>query len=372
MPAKVTTNLTADRFLGRVLRREVDVSALLAYCVALDPAPLQELLQLPESIIDTRVEVQHGRGSRLDIVLDGPAGPQAVLELKVSAAEHGDQLSRYDEYARKHGARRFLVDLELPDTLCPEGWTRLNLADAFGCWEQSNDATARAFATPIADVFHSWTAQARGPFRDLDPAMVTVVTRSIAARLTADGLETFASKTSAGLPALVAFEPHPSGLENAYLCVTLRCQDKDDSTMAWILRPGVHVDTGDDVAAARTTAHQLASELEPALGPTSLTAHVATTRPELSTAISGDRPLKSPRDRDSVIASWLAAVAAPGTQRLPKHPVFHHDWGRRLAAKYTLDISGLTADDLADVIRATMNHLTNAAVAASTTVPAID
>lgn len=41
MHTKMTTNLTADRLLGQVLRREVDVSALLAYCVALDPAWLR-------------------------------------------------------------------------------------------------------------------------------------------------------------------------------------------------------------------------------------------------------------------------------------------------------------------------------------------
>lgn len=369
----MTTNLTADRLLGRVLRREVDVSSLLAYCATLDPSPLQRLLQLLDPIADARVEVQHGQHSRLDVVLDRPDGtPQAVLELKVSATEHGDQLARYDEYADTHRARKFLVDLELPGTRCPDGWTRLNLADAFGCWEESNDARARGLAAPIADLFRSWARQAHGPFQDMDPAMVTVVTRSVSSRLTTGGLETSSTTTSAGQPSLVALEAHPSGIEGAFLCVAVRCQDKTESARPWLLRPGVHVSAGHDVAAARTTAHRLTSEIEPALDLGALRATLSTVRPELSAAISGDRPLKSRRGRDAAIEAWLAAASDPDTLTVPRHPVYHHDRGRRLAAQFTLDLPALTGADLADVIRITMDHLTEAARKASSTVQVID
>lgn len=360
---RMADNQTADGLLGRVLRHEVDVSSLLAYCAALDPAPLQRFLQLPDPIVDPQVEVQYGRGSRLDVVLNGAQGPQAVLEVKVSATAHGDQFTRYDAYAQETGARRFLVDLELPGTPCPEGWSRFKLADIFGCWEQSSNTTARTFAARIAHVFRTWTDQTRGTFLEMDPAILTVVTRSVATTLMAGGLETVAAATSAGQPALLAREPHPSGLEDAYLGVNVRCQDKTDSARTWLLRAGVHVDAGNDVAAARSTAHQLASAIEPALTLAALQAAFDSTRPDLALAISGDRPLKSPRNRDAAIERWLAAVSDSGLGRAPRHPIYHHDQGRRLAAQFSLDVGTLTGDGLAEVIRTTMAHLSHSASA---------
>lgn len=349
-------------FLGRVLRSEVDVSSLLAYCASVDPVPLQRVLELSEPITGVRVEVQYGKRSRLDVVLDGEEHPQAVLELKVSATEHGDQLARYDEFAVEHGARKFLVDLELPGTRVPDGWTRLNLADVFGCWEHSSNLTAQAFAGAIADVFRTWTAQVRGPFRDIEAAMLTVVLRSLANDLTSSGIHTISSTTSAGQPCLVAFVPHPSGTEHAYLSIDIRCQDKKNTMSPWLLRPGVHVDKGTDVAAARRLAHQLASELEPALALDLLSSELHTYRPGLGAAIGGERILKSPRDRVAAIERWLSTVSDPDVQRTPKHPVYHHDWGRRLAAQFTLDVPTLVPDDLSDIVRATMEHLVRSAI----------
>lgn len=195
----------------------------------------------------------------------------------------------------------------------------------------------------------------------MDPAIIAVVTRSIASRLSTGGLDVSSTTTSAGQPSLVAFEAHPSGLEDAYLCVDVRCQNKRDGARSWLLRSGVHVNAGDDVAAARLAAHRLASELEPTLDLGSLRASIAAAHPELSASVTGDRPLKSPRNRDAAIASWLAAASDPTARGLPRHPVYHHDGGRRLAAQFTLDVPELTAEDLADVIRATMGHLVDAA-----------
>lgn len=357
----MTSYPAAEQLLGRVLGREVDVSALLAYCATLDPIPLQRHIGLPEPIVGARVEVPYGARSRLDVVLDGPTGAQAVLELKVSATEHGDQLARYDEFAQERGAQRFIADLELPGTRVPVGWTRLNLADVFGCWEQSAEPTARTFATRVAEVFRTWTKQAQGPFSTMDPAIITVVARAVAATLTADGIETDAVKTSAGQPCLVAFKPHPSGHPDAFLSVEVRCQDKTESSRPWLLRMGVHVDAGDDITAARSTAHRLATQLEPALELDAVRSQFTPDLPELAAAIDGDHPLKSPRERYTEIARWLVAASDPETRRLPRHPVFHHDWGRRLAAQFTLDVPSLTADDVADIIRLSMAHLTTAA-----------
>ncbi|WP_430595610.1 hypothetical protein, partial [Isoptericola sp. QY 916] len=212
-------------------------------------------------------------------------------------------------------------------------------------------------------LFRTWTKQTQGPFSAMDPAIVTVVARAVAATLTADGIETDAAKTSAGQPCLVAFKPHPSGHQDAFLCVDVRCQDKTESSRPWLLRMGVHVGAGDDITAARSTAHRLATQLEPALDLDAIRSQLATDHAKLARSIGGERPLKSPRDRDAEIARWLDIASDPDARRLPRHPVFHHDWGRRLAAQFTLDVAGLTADDVAEIIRASMAHLAAAASA---------
>src|SRR5699024_9009446 len=129
--------------------------------------------------------------------------------------------------------------------------------------------------------------------------------------------------------------PHPSGIEHAYLSVDIRCQDKKSKTRPWLLRPGVEVENSGDIAASRVLAHQLASELESALTLENLSAGLQSCSPGLGAVVSGDRILKVPRDRDTAIQRWLSAVSDPDLRRTPMHPVYHQDWGRRLAAQFT-------------------------------------
>lgn len=360
--AKLPSSDRADLFLGRILRREVDVSALLAYCAALDPAPLQRALDLSEPIADVQVEVPHKKSSRMDVVLyasrvDG-LRPQAVLELKVSASEHGDQLARYEAYSKADGAKKFLVDLELIGASCPEGWSRRNLADIFACWEYSEDLTVRAVAIAIANLFRNWTKQTVGLFGDMDPAMISVVTRSIASSLTADGIRTIVAKTSAGLPALVSRAPHPADPQNASLCVVVR-QERAVPMPVWSMRVGVEVNEGLTGRTPRAVAHELMSELAPMLSLTDMRKAISSRDSVLSATITGKRSFKNPASRDSRIETWLnpAARAEPGN-----HPLYYNDFGgRRLSAKCGLEISAISPDDLGTVIRAIMEHLARSA-----------
>lgn len=351
--------MSPHHLLGRVLTREVDTASLLGFVASRDPEPLRRLLGLHEPIQDVRVEVPFGKRSRLDVVLYGTNAPIAALEVKVSATEHGDQLVRYQEFASQHGAATFLIDLELAGTTAPPGWTRLSLVEAFGCWSDSVDATARVFSTAITDVFREWTRQATGPLSSMSAAMHPVVMRSTAAHLTSGHRRAFADATNAGQPALVAYAPHPSGFEGAHLCVNIRCQDKNDPAKPWVYRVGIHVDRGTDRAAARHTAHQLATELEPSLTLARLQSALAqTTTKPLGSALSGAKPTKRPRDRENRLRSWLAEVDAAGNGRVSRHPVFHHDDGRRLTAQFYLSPGLVTGADLRELILATLSYLT--------------
>ncbi|PZU02173.1 MAG: hypothetical protein DI630_09345 [Gordonia sp. (in: high G+C Gram-positive bacteria)] len=344
--------------LSRVLRSEVNVASLLGFLAARDPLSLQSFLVLPEPISGVRVEVPFGKRSRLDVVLDGDRGPIAVLELKVSATEHGDQLSRYDRFASEYGAAKYLVDLELSGSGSAAGWTQIDLAGLFECWTNSADPTTTAFGTEISMVFRQWQSQALGPMGSMDPAMLPVVLRAEREALNRDRILSYATGTSAGQPSLVAFAPHPSGTDRAHLCVDIRCRNKNDLTAPWLLRLGVHVDESDDLPSDRRLAHELASQLEPALDLAKMQAWFSTTLPPTVTdSISGVEPLKKPRGRDAAIDDWLRSLDEAGSGPVARHPVFHHDWGRRLSAQFSLKVGRVTAADLGVLTRGALTYL---------------
>lgn len=350
--------------LGRVLRHETHVASLLAYLVALDAEPLQRRLGLPQPICGVRTEVQHTKKNRLDVVLDGADGAMAVLELKVSAAEHNDQLTRYNDFAARHGAARFILDLELAPTDVPQGWHPHSLADVFGDWTTSAHPTAREFGGAIAAVLASWQQQALGALSGMEPAMLPVTLRAIKSSLDARGFEAYASSTAAGQPSLTVFAPHPSAEGSARLCVDVRCQNKKDPQQFWIFRAGVETRPTDDLVSARRAAHELAMHIAPALTVEHLRLSLTDALgPGAAAAVLDRRPLKT-RGSAAHLDGWLQSVVSAGQGSVPRHPVFHHDWGRRLAAQFHIDPSRVTARELEAMVVATLQVLESAAKAA--------
>ncbi|MGG7100126.1 PD-(D/E)XK nuclease family protein [Rhodococcus sp. 24CO] len=345
-------------FLQRLLRSEVNVGAFIGYLVERDATPLQNALGLDENIVSVRVEVPHGKG-RMDVVLYGAASPIAILELKVSATEHGDQLDRYAEFAHTHDARKFLVDLETDGSTVPQGWTHIGLADLFDCWSASTNSTARGLAIEASTVFATWKSQLNGRFGQMDSAIVTVALRAVSHELAArTPYDMYTRSTSGGQPSITAYLPHPSGTDDAYFCIDIRCNDKSNPHLPWIARLGVHVDCGDDLAAARRTAHLLAMPLAPVLSvPKIQSACTNSGIGTLATILTSKKPLRKPRSQDSSIEKWLAAVDSSGDGKIPAHPIFFHDWGRRLAAQYSLDLTDVTRNELGELIEILMNHL---------------
>lgn len=227
MPFRTTTSgeqmlNAAHRQLGRVLRSEVDVSSLLAYCITLDPLPFAELVGLREPISGVITELPAGRAGRLDLALRSGDATVAVIEVKVSATEHGDQFDRYDAYAASVGARTILLELEASTASMRDGWTRVSLVDAFGCWSTSTNEAARVVAGEIAEVFSSWHHQFSGPFGEMDPAVTAIGLRAVVRDLADELEEVTTGSTAGGQPTLLAFEPYPGEPTGAWLCVDLR------------------------------------------------------------------------------------------------------------------------------------------------------
>jgi hypothetical protein len=120
----------------------------------------------------------------------------------------------------------------------------------------------------------------------------------------------------------------------------------------------VHVDESDDRPSDRRLAHELASQLEPALDLANLRAWFSNNFPNTVTdSVSGVAPLKKPRGRDTAINGWLRSLDEAGDGPVARHPVFHHDWGRRLSAQFSLEVGRVTAADLGVLTRGALTYL---------------
>lgn len=70
--------------------------------------------------------------------------------------------------------------------------------------------------------------------------------------------------------------------------------------------------------------------------------------------------MKQPRNREDRLRNWLTEVDAAGNGRVGRHPVFHHDDGRRLTAQFYLGPELVTGADLRELIDSTLRYLARA------------
>ena len=96
----------AGQALERLLSRETQISDLIAFLAALDTAPFLAALGLPvwQARVRREERLSNGAGNA-DLIVSDETGPIALLEIKASAAQHGDQFERYAAWA-KPGHRR--------------------------------------------------------------------------------------------------------------------------------------------------------------------------------------------------------------------------------------------------------------------------
>jgi hypothetical protein len=155
--------------LGRLVAHENNASDLLAFLFEMDPKPMVGLLSLEDSHHTCRREAQAqgAKKGRLDLVVrrqaDGKA--VAVLEMKGASDLHGDQLDRYNSWAKRinPALKQFYCTLDGDGAAPPASWQPLSLVQLFGAWRTSNDAHAACLAGEIADVLRTTAAKHAPP-----------------------------------------------------------------------------------------------------------------------------------------------------------------------------------------------------------------
>lgn len=367
----------ADEALGRLLSREDRISDLIAFLAALDPEPFLAALGLPLQRARVRREVRlDGQAGNADLVVSGEAGPVALLEVKASAAQHGDRFERYDAWAkaRTPPARCYLVALDGESLGAPDGWaTEPSLAQLMRFWQDSSNPHAAWLASASAGVFEGWTTQADGKLGSAaGPIVGDLLARRMASALLSGGnvpgILTRATRQSVGGAAMVLAwlpwpgqPPHPS----AWLCADFRSTARDRPAAPWMLRLGVEAGTSDQVPAAqaRVTAHDLAVPILDMLTCTAVQQALRQAGEEDLAACL--RPRSGTRDglRNTPdahrLGEWRANASRPGAAA--RHPVLYQDnlddGGYRLASLIDVDVASLDRHQLARLMLAALGHM---------------
>ncbi|MEH0933525.1 hypothetical protein [Micromonospora sp. CPCC 205558] len=291
---------------------------------------------MPEGEYAARREARAGgRRSRLDLLVyrSGATDPVAVLELKGASGEHGDQLERYAAWAASltDVPRLMYCTLDGGTTGAPPTpWQLLSLIDLFATWQNSAHPHAAWLAGEVTTLLRQWDRQADDVIGSATGWYVPdLVTRRIAAAL---GDDAEALRTKAGNPMLLAYRRLPGDSE-AWLGVDLRCEGRDRPKRPWLFRPFVEVSFSDPTAQAQATARRLAVGLHDAM-----------------TLATVQRVVKNP---DALSANKHGGLAGFRDGA----PVFYHDKQVRLATQFRLDVRQVDRHQVAEMIRAVVDHL---------------
>lgn len=371
--------IAASQALARLLSKENRVSDLIAFLAGLDSESFLAALDLP--LQEVRVSREDLLGKRetgiADLVVRGDSGALALLEIKVSAAEHGNQLERYDNWARVQATqpRCYLVALDGEALSPPPGWTVEPLARLFLCWRDSRNRHAAWLGSAAAAVLEGWVTQADGRLRNATGSVVgNLIARRIAVGLAAHGglgmgFEVYPTTTFGdGAAMVLAYLPFPDPPweHGTWLCADFRSKARDRPAAPWQLRLGVEVEIGDHVTAAdaRTTAHDLAMSVRAALTCTAVKQALRqAVEDDLATAL---RRKPSSDDRlgtldETTLKEWHVDVQ---TRTDSGHPLLVHDninqkeyRGYRLASLIEVDVSDLDSRQLTTLVRIALAHI---------------
>lgn len=352
--------------LARILSHEVNVADLLCYLIELDPKPLLTALKLRAEVPGVRQEVRRGRRTRVDLLVTDDDQPIALLELKVGAAQHGDQFARYSAVASELGGIPcHLIALDAFTADIPTDWGDHLLQDLLGRWGNSTVEPARVVAGELERAAHGLLQQAAGPLSRAGRTAVAVAVRHIDHGVR-QLVPEFAplggpARTGGGQPMVVYWLPHPRReSDREWLCVDLRSESA--RTSPWKLRLGVEVGKDEEgTTSAESRAHDLAMELREGLRTSAFNeALTADGHGHLAQALSSRHDGFRRRPDGAALArpaSTPGEQDASETRRRSAHPLFHHDYGRRLTTVSHLDCTALTAPELAALVAYALRYL---------------
>jgi hypothetical protein len=356
----------SSEHLARILAREVTVSSLLAYLAELDPSPFLQVLALSPSKPGFAVEASLGGAGRIDLLVDDGGAPVALVEVKVGASEHGQQLKAYEAWAEAHAASCHLITMDEFCSLGSASWGHHLLPEVLKLWSSSSNEVARVLAGAMAVALDQVLAESGGMLGSASRTAIAIAFRRLAYQVMSDFPELTggSERTSGGQPSLVVYQRHPvSNASSEYLCVDLRSEARP--AIRWPLRLGVEVVSGASAQALvrdQVRAHELAMILRNDLRTSRLARHLrGVGRDDLADVLSGGKRDGLRAGSDRAAADWLHAAHSQGLRKRQRHLIFATDRGRRITSVTHVEFGQLSRAQLTDLVRESLTYLDAAA-----------
>lgn len=369
--------------LARLMSREESVTDFLAMLCDLDMKPLRDMLQLRgrghhvarERAVAGVLDARHRKG-RLDLIVRAAdESVAAIVEVKLGADIHGDQLKLYREWHARNrsavDAKKFFISLDLGHHGTPDGWdASISLPELVSAWERSKNPHAAWLGRQAGRELAGRVRQLNGGMgKAKQPVVADLLVKRLVSRLRTDEVvrpitHDFVneSRTGIGAPALLCHVPLPGYEEKGEmaLCLDFRASGRlEDRPRLWLLRVGIEVEPifrRCSRATARSRAHESAMKnLDHFSGETIIKSIESQgVSAECLTAGTED----GFRDRAAgpgALEAWTTGLAAG---KLPRfHPVLFHDNGLRLATQLTLDADTLSGGDVFAVLRSVVVYM---------------
>lgn len=364
---------TRGRGLSRLLARETNVSDMLQFLSDRDPTPWAcHVGFVPAEVIREASEANNA-----DLLLTADSR-SAVLEVKLGHLMSSDQQERYETLASSPDL--YLAALNFDRGRLPSGsdrWRFLSLSELLASWSDSDDESARLIAREAAATLQAWddvierVFATRGTVGSLSLAtldqkfLARVVTRRVALELQQRKRRARAGVTSGGgLPLVQAWTP-------------VRGEDYDRSFMAevrwWETKPGGELRFGVDFEPrpegsedeeVRRAAYDLAASMDADIEFRSLKAALEISAPDLAPLLRRDTPSR-PRakgDWEQVIIHGFSGAPLQGgakNNRRRTTPGYYGDGALRFQSIAEIDFAEASAEDLTDLIDATLTYLSS-------------
>lgn len=213
------------------------------------PAPSSPPWACPRKRSTLRGKTCSAKGQSADLIVRNASDTAiALLEIKASAAQHGDQFDRYDNWAKAQPQPPacYLIALDGEALNPPEDWKAApTCPQLLGCWRGSRDPHT-AWLAAAAGVLEGWVVQADGKLGNAaGPIVGDLVARKIAAALLADanprpGFGAYPERDFGGAAMVVAYLPFPGRPQatGPWLYADLRSKFRNRPEAPWHLRLG--------------------------------------------------------------------------------------------------------------------------------------
>ncbi|RIJ69433.1 hypothetical protein D1871_22155 [Nakamurella silvestris] len=350
--------------MSRLLGKEDRISDLIAFLATLDPIPLATALGISSTGTLTSHREVPITGGRPDLMIRCDDVDVALIELKLSASQHGQQYSAYETWAmdQRPPVAHYIASLDNDVEGIGPSWISLDLDVLVYSWEDSGHPHARWLGRIAGGTLKTWKKEVDGPIGSATNKIVAdLITRRLVGELNSslgdDSAQAF--RTSGGLPMLTLSRPIAGGPADCRLVIDVRSTSRSDAAAPWIFRSGVEVGVENRTPQeARVLAHDLALDIETALSLRALQdALDGSGRSDLRAALTAGRGAADGMKMTDAgsLSSWRTKALVE--DRVSAHPRMFHDWGRRLASQLRVNVVGLDRHGLAAIIRARMELL---------------